>query len=204
MNKVSFLFTINVIILVVIFTGCKTGGLLEMEQDENKQFMTQKINIGRKNLIVDLPFEFSSKFENQPVDIPEMEFVDKSEKARQFKDNFSFSVVHNVFSSELLPSIINIGYDEALKVTVDEDFENIKKHSEYKNVKLLSNKSIFIGKYSGREILINYVYKSKKVSTKAIYIMFENELLIIGFDFLTDDDGTTKIVDKTLKSIKIE
>ena len=49
-----------------IFSGCKTGGLIEFQEDENKPFISNRINIGNKILTVDLPFEFSAKFKKLP------------------------------------------------------------------------------------------------------------------------------------------
>ena len=74
----------------------------------------------------------------------------------------------------------------------------------------MNNKPTNFGTYNGREIYLSYIHtqksnqKTTKLSTKAVYILFGNELLVIGFDFLTDDDRAIKIVNKTLQSIRIE
>ncbi len=191
------------IILITMFvSGCKTGGLFQMNEDVNKPLIPVTIKGVTSTLNISLPFEMTDKGKDEPIPADAKEYVTKSQRFSGHNKDMVVTMVSVNYKKELMDNVNENDIKEVLKVAVDEDIQNMNQQKSIQNLQY----EIEEGSADGNPaFLVNITYKNGKnnMKGKCIYTIKSCEAWCIICEYMDSDNIMEERAREVINSIRI-
>lgn len=197
--RYSIFFIIAVISLML--AGCSFGGLLGMVADENKSWETSVFNGENTRLKVDLPFNLDAdEFSKEKLSTLESETINSKRKLVATQDDITVKVINIAMAVDLS----YFGTSDLLKMCADSDMEEIRNANYISRFEIIKDEEKMINNNLARVIYFKYKYKGTVGLSKVVYMTKSNDVWILGFESIADDDRSAQNTDRAIQSIVLE
>lgn len=202
MKQRSFQYSALLIAVCVFLFGCKTGGLMEMEKDDNKPLIKAEIKTEEQSMLIQAPIDMNVKLIPLPIEEDLKDFILKRENVTRNNDKTVCSITHVVFDKRIIEQP---DYDEkkCLKLFVKEAVDIMQENKQMQDFSIDESEYINIGESTAQMLDISYKANGYKLMKKVVYIIKNNSVWAVCYDMEYNDKKAYKDADNSLKSIVI-
>lgn len=196
---------ILVMLLAMMFAlaGCKSGGLIGMQEDANKP-MEQAIFWGTTGkMTIETPFKMGTKAEKIPLEGDGAEAFNQAESFTGTGNGMAVTIQHGVLKTEIAKNV-EAQVDEFLDAAADGDVEVIKETKKFRNIKIVSNQAKKIHQNACRLVVVTYDDNKGLYQTKLLYGVKGQDVWRIGIDMSASDHLADQYSDKIVDSFTME
>ena len=191
------------LVMSLFLMGCKSGGLMEMQEDANKP-MEQATFWGTSGkMMIEAPFKMNTKAEKIPLEGEAVEAFNQAEKFTGTGNGMAVTIQHGVLKTEIAKNVEG-QVDEFLDEAAGGDVEEVKETKKFRNIKIVSNKAKEIHQNSCRLVVVTYDDNKGRYQTKLVYGVKGQDVWRIGIDMLASDHLADEYSDKIVESFHME
>ena len=201
-DKKKYQILLFIILIVMVVSGCKTGGLFQMKEDVDKPLIPATINGVTTTLNISLPFEMTDKGKEEPIPADVKEYVTKSQRFSGNNKDMVVTLVSVNYKKELFVNASTNDIKGVLQTAVDEDMQAMKQHKSIQNLQYKIDESSADGNPA---LLVNITYKNGKNSMKCktVYTIKSCEAWCIICEYMDSDNIMEERAKEVINSIRL-
>lgn len=205
MQTIKRIFPVLLVVLMftLLLSGCKSGGLFQMEADNNKPLTLTSFKGISTELTAGFPFEMKSDAKEQPIPNDAKEFITKSQRFQGNSNDMAVNVVSVKYKNDLFANLTDKEWRELLNETVEDDMKTMGQQKSIKSFKSNKEEATVDGN-PALIVTITYNQGKNNMEGRCVYTIKNNEAWVVICEYKASDSVMQKRAKEVQDSIKIK